>query len=86
MTARYQLHLLSTALFAFAMTLAAQSPNTATVIVVVADQTGAVVKDANVSVVNTATDAARDAVTGNDGSATIPALSLTGTYKIGVSK
>ncbi len=53
--------------------VAAQSPNTASMIVVVVDQTGAVVKDAKVSVVNTATGAVRDAVSGSDGSATIPA-------------
>ena len=64
----------------------AQSPNTATMIVVVVDQTGAVVKDAKVSVVNTATGAVREAVSGSDGSATIPALSLTGTYTVSVSK
>ncbi|MEO6725002.1 MAG: TonB-dependent receptor, partial [Blastocatellia bacterium] len=64
----------------------AQSPNTATMIVVVTDQTGAVVKDANISVINTATSAVREAVSGSDGSATIPALSLTGSYTVGVSK
>src|SRR5258706_9284860 len=74
-------------LFAFiAAPVAAQSPNTATMIVVVIDQAGAVVKDAKVSVVNTATGAVRDAVSGSDGSATIPALPLTGTYTVGVSK
>ena len=79
--------LLLIAIFAvIAVTVAAQSPNTATMIVVVVDQTGAVVKDAKVSVVNTATGAAREAVSGSDGSATIPALSLTGTYTVGVSK
>src|SRR5260221_7170984 len=67
-------------------TVAAQSPNTATMIVVVIDQTGAVIKDAKVSVVNAATGASREAVSGNDGSAAIPALSLTGTYTVGVSK
>ena len=67
-------------------TVAAQSPNTASVIVVVVDQTGAGVKDAKVSVVNTATGAVRESVSGSDGSATIPALSLTGTYTVGVSK
>ena len=66
--------------------LAAQSPNTASVIVIVVDQTGSGVKDAKVSVVNTATGAARESVSGSDGSATIPALSLTGTYTVGVSK
>ena len=35
--------------------LAAQSPNTATMIIVAVDQAGAVVKDAKVSVMNTAT-------------------------------
>jgi hypothetical protein len=66
--------------------LAAQSPNTASVIVAVVDQTGAGVKDAKVSVVNTATGAVRESVSGSDGSATIPALSLTGTYIVSVSK
>src|SRR6185369_14767101 len=64
----------------------AQSPNTATMIVVVADQTGAVVKDAKVSVVNTATGDSREAVSGGDGAATFPGLSLTGTYKVTVSR
>src|SRR6266542_485373 len=84
---RLRLTLLLIALFAFTVApVAAQSPNTATMIVVVVDQTGAVVKDAKVSVVNTATGAVREAVSGSDGSATIPALSLTGTYTVGVSK
>jgi hypothetical protein len=84
---RFRLPLLLIALFAFiAAPVAAQSPNTATMIVVVVDQTGAVVPDAKVSVVNIATGAVREAVSGSDGSATIPALSLTGTYTVGVSK
>jgi len=73
-------------LIALAFPLAAQSPNTATLIVNVVDQTGQAVNDATVSVINTATGAARDAISGSDGSATIPALSLTGTYTIRVSK
>ena len=64
----------------------AQSPNTASLVVVVVDQNGAVVPDARVSVVNDATGAAREAVTGGDGSATVPALALTGTYTLKVSK
>jgi carboxypeptidase family protein len=84
---RLRLHLLLIALFAIiASPVAAQSPNTATIVVVVVDQTGAVVQDAKVSVMNTATGAVREAVSGSDGSATIPALSLTGTYTVGVSK
>ncbi len=79
--------LLVLALLAFAAVPApAQSPNTASMIVVVVDQNDAVVPDARVSVVNAETGAAREAVSGSDGSATIPALSLTGTYTVGVSK
>jgi hypothetical protein len=63
----------------------AQSPNTATMIVVVNDQTGAVIKDARVSVVNAATGDSREAISGTDGTATFPALSLTGTYNVKVS-
>src|SRR6185503_14746158 len=65
---------------------AAQSPHTATITVLVVDQTGAVVKDAKVTVLNTATGDRREAVSGDDGSATFPALSLTGTYTVTVSR
>src|SRR5215510_2735512 len=64
----------------------AQSPNTASIVVVAEDQNGAVVRDAKVSVVNDATGALREAITGSDGSATVAGLSLTGTYTISVSK
>jgi len=64
----------------------AQSTNTASIVVAVVDQTGGVVKDARVSIVNTATGAVRDLMSGADGSVTIPALSLTGDYKISVTK
>lgn len=84
---RVRLPLLLMALFALSVVpSAAQSPNTASLIVLVVDQTGAVVKDAKVSVVNAATGAEREVVSGNDGSATISALSLTGTYTVSVSK
>ena len=66
--------------------VAAQSPNTATMIVVVVDQSGGVVRDARVTVINTATGAVRDAVSGSEGSATIPALALTGEYNVSVTK
>jgi hypothetical protein len=83
-------HVSSLLLFALliliAVPLAAQSPNTATIVVVVADQTGAVVPGARVSVRNTATGATREAVSGSDGTVTMPALSLTGTYAVRVSK
>src|SRR5215831_13461616 len=64
----------------------AQTPNTGSIVIVAEDQNGAVIGDAKVSVVNSATGAERDAVTGSDGTATIPALSLTGTYTVTVSK
>jgi hypothetical protein len=63
----------------------AQTPNTASIIVTVVDQNGAVVRGANVSVVNTATGATREAVSGDEGTATIAALPLTGEYKVHVT-
>src|SRR5689334_12335315 len=73
-------------LFVLVASAVAQSPNTATMMVVVVDQNGAVVNDAKVSVLNTATGDLREAVSGTDGRATFAALSLTGTYKITVSR
>jgi hypothetical protein len=73
-------------LLPIAAAAAAQSPNTATMLVVVVDQTGAVVKDAKVTVVNTATGAAREVMSGAEGAANIVALPLTGEYKVSVAK
>jgi hypothetical protein len=64
----------------------AQTPNTGSIVVVAEDQNGAIVRDARISVTNNATGVVRDAVTGADGTGTIPALSLTGTYTVTVSK
>src|SRR5262245_12800935 len=64
--------------------LHAQSPNTSSMIVTVVDQTGAVVKDAKVKVVNAATGAVRESVSGEHGSATLAGLPLTGTYTVSV--
>src|SRR6266513_1577864 len=64
----------------------AQSPNTSTVVVLVSDQSGAIVRDATVSVTNTQTHAVREGASGADGRATFPALPLTGEYMIRVSK
>jgi len=64
----------------------AQSPNTSTIVVLVTDQSGAVVTDAKVSVTNNQTGAVRDAVSGSDGAASMPALSLTGSYTVSVAK
>ena len=65
---------------------APQSPNNASIVVLVTDQSGAVVKDAKVLVTNEQTGATRDAQSGPEGSASFPALSLTGTYSVIVSK
>lgn len=82
-----RLPILLIALIAFiSLPVSAQSPNTATIHVVVVDQAGAVVKDAKVSVVNSATGAMREAVSGSDGDATFSALSLTGKYTVNVSR
>jgi hypothetical protein len=64
----------------------AQSPNTSTIVVLVNDQSGAVVKDARVRVINNQTGAVREVLSGSDGSATFPALSLTGSYTVAVAR
>jgi hypothetical protein len=74
------------ACLALAVPAVAQSPNTSTVVVFVADQSGAIVKDAKVSITNNQTGALRESMSGADGSATFPALSLTGSYTISVAK
>ncbi len=63
-----------------------QSPNTSSMIVTVTDPNDAVVSGASVTVMNLATGASRDAVTDENGSVTVAALSLTGQYKISVNK
>ena len=65
---------------------AGQSPNNAGVVVIVTDQSGAVVKDAVVSLTNNQTGAVRESLSGSDGSVSFPALPLTGTYTVSVSK
>ena len=64
----------------------AQSPNTSGLVVIVIDQTSAVVPGAVVSVENAATGSAREATSGPDGSATFAALPLIGTYTVRVTK
>jgi hypothetical protein len=65
---------------------AAQAPHNASIVVIVTDQSGAVVTDAIVTVVNEQTGAAREGASAADGSASFPALPLTGTYSVVVSK
>jgi carboxypeptidase family protein/TonB-dependent receptor-like protein len=64
----------------------AQSPNTAALVVSVTDQTGAVVPGARVVVVDGLTGSTREAASGANGTATIPALPVSGAYTISVSK
>jgi hypothetical protein len=71
---------------ALAVPAFAQSPNTAAIVVVVTDQSNAVVPGAAITITNTATGASREVQSGADGSATVTALSLTGSYKITVTK
>src|SRR3954468_4870670 len=65
---------------------AEQSPNNASIVVRVTDQSGLVVTDAKVAVRNNQTGAVRESMSGLDGGATFPALPLTGTYSVTVSK
>ncbi|MEO7157867.1 MAG: carboxypeptidase regulatory-like domain-containing protein, partial [Vicinamibacterales bacterium] len=62
------------------------TPNTSALVVAVVDQTGAVVADARVTVINRDTGATRDASSSASGIATVSALPLTGTYTINVTK
>jgi len=77
---------LGMALAAAASPVAAQSPNNSALLVIVTDQSGAVVPGAAVAVINTMTGAVRDTTSGEAGSANVAALPLTGTYRITVTK
>ncbi|HEX8029778.1 MAG TPA: carboxypeptidase regulatory-like domain-containing protein [Vicinamibacterales bacterium] len=70
----------------FGLPALAQTPNTAALVVEVVDQTGAIVKDAKVTVTNRETGATRNASSDANGLATVGALPLTGTYSISVTK
>ena len=69
----------------FAWPTLAQSPNTASVMITVVDQNGAVIPGANVSIVNRATGATREALSSEDGTATFAALPITGEYTVKVA-
>ena len=81
-----QLALVLAAMVGITMPARAQSPNTSAVIVVVTDQSGGMVKDARVTVTNDQTGAVRESTSSGDGSIAFPALPLTGTYTVSVSK
>jgi hypothetical protein len=63
-----------------------QTPNTATLLVSVVDQSDANVPGAKVTAVNLSNGTSRDGVSGLDGSVTLTALSLNGAYSLSVSK
>ena len=69
-----------------AASAAAQAPNTAAIIVVITDQSGAVVRGAEVSAVNTRTGATREALSGRDGTVTLSGLAVGGPYLVTVRK
>ena len=77
---------LAAGLWAVALPLLAQSPNTSSLVVVVEDQQGAVVPEAAISLTNPTTGVSREAVSGHGGGATLTALPLTGLYQVTVSK
>ena len=77
---------LTAGLWAVALPLLAQSPNTSSLVVIVEDQQGAVVPEATVSLTNPTTGVSREAVSGAGGAATLTALPLTGLYQVTVSK
>src|SRR3954464_4961107 len=81
-----QLVILVSAFGILAAPAVAQSPNNASIVVRAIDESGAVVRDAKVSITNSQTGAVREAITGADGSAAFPALPLTGKYSVIVSK
>src|SRR5215813_5167241 len=62
-----------------------QSPNTSSIVVVVTDETGAVLPGADINVRNNVIRAARSVLSGSDGSAVIPGLSLTGAYDVTIT-
>jgi hypothetical protein len=74
------------AVFALATPANAQAPANAAMVVVVSDPSEAVVVGATVTIVDTNTGATRDTTSGADGSATIAALSVAGSYNVTVSK
>jgi hypothetical protein len=83
---RHRIALVAALLALITAPLLAQSQNTGSLLIEVVDATGAVVPGAHVTVVNTATGATREVAAGPNGTATIPALSLTGAYTVMVSK
>jgi hypothetical protein len=71
---------------AFATIAHAQAPANAAVVVVVSDPSDALVSGATVTLVDRNTGATRETTSGANGSASIPALSVTGSYDVTVSK
>jgi outer membrane receptor protein involved in Fe transport len=64
----------------------AQSPNTAALVILVTDSSGGAVPDALIHLTNSRIGLTRQAATGTEGSATIAALPVAGTYALTVAK
>src|SRR2546428_9450099 len=64
----------------------AQSPNTAALVVIVVDQTGAVIPGARVTIVNTSTGDRREASSGRDRSTTTAQLPDARSYGVNVAR
>ena len=79
-----RIFLVLTGVLLAALPAAAQAPNSAGIVVVVTDPSGARVPGATVTVTNAATGASRQATTGPDGSSKFAALPINGTYKVAV--
>ncbi len=73
-------------LLAIPIGIAAQTPNTSSIIVEVVDASGAFVPDAKITVTNNATGAVRETTSDRNGSATLAALPLTGSYSVSVAR
>jgi hypothetical protein len=70
----------------WALPAAAQSLNTATVVITVTDQNGGVLKQAAVTVEDAATGVSRDGTSDANGTVTVPSLDVNGTYTVTVKK
>jgi len=83
-TNRIRLGSLFIAILLAAVTMG-QSPNTGSMIITVVDPNGAALAGATVTVLNEATGAARETVSGSEGTAAVTGLSLTGSYSVRVN-
>lgn len=82
----HRLFLVCSLVLAGAAPARAQSPATGAVTIVVIDQTGAAVRDANITLTNSATGERRQVASGRESAVTASGLSVTGAYSVTVQK